>query len=110
MLAIGEQLQAAVEEEGVTSFRDDICGVSLGVRYGSVLVQVWNRDGKHEAGVRRVLETVLGGLEGGLRPREGSFYYKRHCEHAGFAGSVDVAAANVGEKDGVGAGTGTGAS
>ena len=85
MLAIGEQLQAAVEEEGVTTFRDDICGVSLGVRFGSMLVQVWNRDGGHEEGVRRILETIWGGLSVGLQPREGSFYYKRHNEHAAFA-------------------------
>lgn len=84
MLAIGEQLQAAVEEEGVETFRDDICGVSLGVRFGSMLVQVWNRDGGHEAGIRRVLETIWGGLSPGLQPREGSFYYKRHSEHAAF--------------------------
>lgn len=86
MMAIGEQLQAAVEEEGREVFRDDICGVSLGVRFGSMLVQIWNRDGEHEGGVRRVLEAVLGGLSVGLRPREGSYYYKRHCEHEAFAG------------------------
>ena len=109
MLAIGEQLQAAVEEEGVTTFRDDICGVSLGVRFGSMLVQIWNRDGGHEAGVQRILETVWGGLSAGLQPREGSFYYKRHNEHAAFAagkqeegqsgvagnGDADVAAVGV---------------
>jgi hypothetical protein len=85
MMAIGEQLQAAVEEAGVETFRDDICGVSLGVRFGSMLVQVWNRDGGHEAGVQRVLETIWGSLSPGLQPREGSFYYKKHNEHAAFA-------------------------
>ena len=94
MLAIGEQLQAAVEEEGVTTFRDDICGVSLGVRFGSMLVQVWNRDGGHEEGVRRILETIWGGLSAGLQPREGSFYYKRHNEHAAFAAGSDGVALN----------------
>ena len=86
MMAIGEQLQAAVEEAGRDTFRDDICGVSLGVRFGSMLVQVWNRDGAHEAGVQRILETVFAGLSAGLQPREGSFYYKRHSEHSAFAG------------------------
>jgi hypothetical protein len=85
MMAIGETLQAAVEEKG---FKDDICGVSLGVRYGSCLVQVWNRDGGHEQGVQRVLEAVLGGVSEGLRPREGSYYYKRHAEHAAFGKGV----------------------
>lgn len=87
MMAIGEQLQAAVEEAGRETFRDDICGVSLGVRFGSMLVQVWNRDGAHEAGVQGILETVFAGLSAGLQPREGSFYYKRHSEHSAFAGS-----------------------
>ena len=85
MMAIGEQLQAAVEEAGVETFRDDICGVSLGVRFGSMLVQVWNRDGGHEAGVQRVLATIWSNLSEGLQPREGSFYYKKHNEHAAFA-------------------------
>ncbi|KAM0722153.1 hypothetical protein Q7P37_001594 [Cladosporium fusiforme] len=89
MMAIGEQLQAAVAQEGRETFRDDICGVSLGVRYGSMLVQVWNRDGSHDEGVRRVLETVMGGLSAGLQPREGSFYYKKHSEHQAFAGNGD---------------------
>ena len=85
MLAIGEQLQAAVEEEGRKEFRDDICGVSLGVRFNSCLVQVWNRDGGHEKGIERILEVILEALSEDLKPREGSFYYKKHSEHAGFA-------------------------
>lgn len=91
MLAIGEQLQAAVErEDGRETFRDDVCGVSLGVRFGSMLVQVWNRDGEHEGGVRRLLETVLGNLTEGLQPREGSFYYKKHSEHAAFGAGAAI--------------------
>lgn len=89
MMAIGEQLQAAVVEEGVETFRDDICGVSLGVRFGSMLVQVWNRDGAHETGVQRILETIWGNLTPGLQPREGSFYYKKHNEHAAFAAHTE---------------------
>lgn len=91
MMAIGEQLQAAVEQgqQAKSSFRDDICGVSLGVRFGSMLVQVWNRDGSHEEGVSRVAEVVLGSLGQGLVPREGSFYYKRHNEHAAFGAGTE---------------------
>jgi len=85
LMAIGEQLQAAVEDPARETFRDDICGVSLAVRFNSVLVQVWNRDAGHEAGVKGVLECVLGGLSEGLVPREGAYYYKKHSEHAGFA-------------------------
>nr|POE85083.1 eukaryotic translation initiation factor ncbp [Quercus suber] len=84
LMAIGEQLQGAVTSAR-TTFRDDICGVSLSVRFNSVLVQVWNRDAEHEEGVQRLREVVLAGLREDLRPKEGSFYYKRHCEHAGFA-------------------------
>jgi hypothetical protein len=96
MMAVGEQLQAAVAEEGVETFRDDICGVSLGVRFGSMLVQVWNRDGGHEAGVGRVLEVIWRSLSEGLRPREGSFYYKRHNEHAAFAAGKEEGSSGVG--------------
>lgn len=107
LMAIGEQLGKAVEEEGVERFRDDICGVSLGVRYGSCLVQVWNRDGEHEGGVRRVLETVVQGLEEGCVPREGTYYYKMHREHGAFAGGEGekvenkVVASPGGEEGGV---------
>lgn len=99
MMAIGEQLQAAVEEAGVETFRDDICGVSLGVRFGSMLVQVWNRDGAHEAGVQRILETIWGNLTVVLQPREGSFYYKRHNEHAAFAAGTEGHVAGSGNAD-----------
>lgn len=87
MLAIGETLQGAVESDRVT-FRDDICGVSLSVRFTSVLIQVWNRDAEHKEGVQRLLETVVENLPEELRPKENSFYYKKHAEHKGFDGSA----------------------
>jgi hypothetical protein len=86
MMAIGEQLQNAVESDR-TTFRDDICGVSLGVRFNSMLVQIWNRDGAHQEGVDGILKTVVNNLTPELKPREGSYYYKKHSEHAGFTGS-----------------------
>lgn len=85
MMAIGEQLQSAVEDPARQTFRDDICGVSLGVRFNSMLVQIWNRDGSHEAGIERIVQTVLDGISEEMKPREGSYYYKKHNEHAGFA-------------------------
>ncbi|KAF2863144.1 translation initiation factor eIF4e [Piedraia hortae CBS 480.64] len=85
MMAIGEQLQAAVNDPSRTVFRDDICGVSIGVRFNSMLIQIWNRDGDHQAGIDAILRTVLLNLSEGLMPRDGSYYYKRHREHAGFA-------------------------
>lgn len=87
MMAIGEQLQAAVESDR-TTFRDDICGISLGVRFNSLLVQVWNRDGDHNEGIDRILQTVLENLPASLKPREGSYYYKKHSEHTGFSGNA----------------------
>ena len=50
-----------------------------------MLVQIWNRDGGHQEGVEGMLETVLGSLSAELQPREGSYYYKKHSEHAGYA-------------------------
>ena len=93
MMAIGEQLQNAVESER-TTFRDDICGISLGVRFNSMLVQIWNRDGEHTEGVERILSTVLENLSPELKPREGSYYYKKHSEHAGFAAQIADLATN----------------
>lgn len=94
MMAIGEQLQAAIESDR-TTFRDDICGINLGVRFNSMLVQIWNRDGEHKEGVDRILSTVLENLSEELRPREGSYYYKKHSEHSGFTGKADAKASEA---------------
>ncbi|KAI4739205.1 translation initiation factor eIF4e [Aureobasidium sp. EXF-12298] len=85
LLAVGEKLQAAVESDR-QQFRDDICGVSLSVRFTSVLVQVWNRDAGHEEGIKKLLETIFANLEPELMPRDNGFYYKPHHEHAAFTG------------------------
>lgn len=87
LLAIGERLQAAVASQRKT-FIDDICGVSLSVRFTSILVQIWNRDAGHADGVARILSTVLEGISPELKPKEGSYYYKPHQEHAGFDASA----------------------
>lgn len=83
MLAIGERLQAAVASKRET-FIDDICGVSLSVRFTSILVQIWNRDADHKEGIEKILSTVIDNLSPELKPKESSYYYKRHNEHAGF--------------------------
>lgn len=90
LLAIGEKLQAAVESDRVM-FRDDICGVSLSVRFTSILISIWNRDAGHDEGVKKILETVLGSLKPELVPRENSYYYKPHNEHAAFGGGGEAA-------------------
>ena len=74
-----------------TAFRDDICGVSYSVRFNSMLIQIWNRDGDHEAGKQRILETVLREVPDELIPkRTDLYYYKKHSSHAGFTASVPV--------------------
>ena len=83
MLAIGEQLQAAVESDR-TTFRDDICGVSYSVRFTSALIQVWNRDADHTEGIERILKAVLEGIPEELKLKETAYYYKKHAEHSAF--------------------------
>ncbi|KAI9711838.1 MAG: hypothetical protein M1820_001983 [Bogoriella megaspora] len=85
MMAIGEKLQGAVESNRKI-FIDDICGVSLSVRFTTTLIQIWNRDGDHKAAIDKILETVLENLPEELRPKDpGLHYYKKHSEHSGFA-------------------------
>jgi hypothetical protein len=68
----------------LTAFKDDICGISLSDRTTSCLIMVWNRDADHVEGVQKIFKTVVDGVDNDLKPREGSYYYKRHSEHAGF--------------------------
>lgn len=84
MLAIGERLQGAVASQRKT-FVDDICGVSLSVRFTSILVQIWNRDAEHEEGINKLLATVMNNTSAELKPKEGSYYYKAHKAHSGFS-------------------------
>ena len=110
MMAIGEQLQNAVYDENKRVFRDDICGVSLGVRFNSMLVQVWNRDGEHQEGIDAIAETVMENLSEELKPREGSYYYKKHSEHAGFAAPVVSGTESAGSSRPTSSSAGQGAS
>ncbi|KAF2453642.1 translation initiation factor eIF 4e-like domain-containing protein [Lineolata rhizophorae] len=83
MMAIGEQLQEAVSSKRI-KFLDDICGISLSVRFTSTLITIWNRDADHAAGIAKILEVVLHQLPQELVPKESAYYYKRHSEHSGF--------------------------
>jgi hypothetical protein len=88
MMAIGEQLQAAVEDPTRQIFRDDICGISLSIRTRAVLVQIWNRDGDHQKGIEAIRTTIVEGLSEELRPQDDRLvYYKKHNEHSGFGKS-----------------------
>ena len=86
MMAIGEQLQQAVASNRMT-FIDDICGVSLSIRFTSTLIQIWNRDATHTHGINRILELVMSNISDELKPKESACYYKKHAEHSGFHSS-----------------------
>jgi hypothetical protein len=59
------------------------------VRFNSMLITIWNRDGTHEAGKQRILETVLREVPEHLIPkRPDMYYYKKHSEHAGYTAPV----------------------
>jgi hypothetical protein len=102
MMAIGETLQACVASKRMsehferrsepwlmdrTAFIDDICGVSLSVRFTSTLVQIWNRDGDHKEGIQKILQAVLDELPPEFQLREHQYYYKKHSEHNAFKAS-----------------------
>ncbi|KAL8954887.1 MAG: hypothetical protein Q9183_006884, partial [Haloplaca sp. 2 TL-2023] len=74
---------------------DDITGITLSRRFNSDLIMVWNRrsDADFKASIDAILATILSQLSEGLKPKEGSYYYKAHSEHAGFAEVVEKAGA-----------------
>ncbi|KAF2838044.1 translation initiation factor eIF4e [Patellaria atrata CBS 101060] len=84
LLAVGEQLQAAVKDPKRVRFHDDICGVSYSVRFTSVLISVWNRDAENAAGIQKIKEVIFEALDQELVPKEGVYYYKKHSQHPGF--------------------------
>ncbi|KAI9837252.1 MAG: hypothetical protein M1819_000326 [Sarea resinae] len=68
---------------------DDICGVSLSIRFTSNLITVWNRDGSNLSSINGIRDAVLANLPSEHMPKdEKAYYYKRHDEHAGFSESV----------------------
>ena len=56
----------------------------MSIRFNSNLITIWNRDGTKEKTVNGILAIVLEKLNPELKPKEGSYYYKKHSEHAGF--------------------------
>ncbi|KAF8465237.1 translation initiation factor eIF 4e-like domain-containing protein [Kalaharituber pfeilii] len=87
MMAIGENLQEVVEKG------DDICGVSISVRFNSYLVMVWNRDGDNQKSIDKILERVLEYLPEELRPQQQNYYYKKHKAHKAYASTDESAKA-----------------
>ncbi|TGZ85508.1 translation initiation factor eIF4e [Ascodesmis nigricans] len=82
MMAIGEILQDVVEKG------DDICGVSISIRFKSHLVSVWNRDGNNETSVNAIQTTILENLPDALKPQPQNIYYKKHSAHKSFKGEA----------------------
>ena len=67
------------------AFNDDICGISYSVRWNAVQIAVWNRDAENQAGIDKLLKTILEKLSEELQPKkEDSYWYKAHKEHKGF--------------------------
>ncbi|KAI5790155.1 translation initiation factor eIF 4e-like domain-containing protein [Geopyxis carbonaria] len=80
MMAIGEYLQEVVEKG------DDICGVSISVRFNSHLIMVWNRDGANQSSVDAIMKCALENLPQELQPQPTNIYYKKHSAHKSFKG------------------------
>ena len=67
---------------------DDLCGLSLSIRFNSNLLTIWNRDGAATETISGILSVILSKISPELRPKEGSYYYKKHSEHASFNDAV----------------------
>ncbi|KKY31550.1 putative translation initiation factor [Diaporthe ampelina] len=78
LMAIGEQLQAALEEG------DQLCGVGLSVRFNSHLITIWHRDSSKQKSIDGIIDCVLTDMPAELRPKADNYFYKRHCDHPGF--------------------------
>lgn len=70
---------------------DDICGVTYSARFNSNLITIWNRDGSNQKSIDNILATVLEKISPELKAKEGSYYYKKHSEHAGYDEVVGAA-------------------
>ncbi len=111
MMAVGEQFADVIQPGAPTPSSpppsrpltnptppgDDLCGLSLSVRFNNNLISVWNRNGANEKTKDGILAVILDQISTDLKPREGHYYYKRHSEHAGF--SEMVAKANEKKAD-----------
>ncbi|MCJ1284074.1 hypothetical protein MMC26_003405 [Xylographa opegraphella] len=86
LLAVGEQFADVIQP------KDDLCGISLSVRFNSNLIMIWNRDGSAQASIDGIRDVVLNNLSADLKPKDNSYYYKQHSDHAGFSEVVAKAA------------------
>jgi hypothetical protein len=107
MMAIGEILQEVVHvKKGMFTpptlcyrtqtngtIGDDICGVSISVRFNSYLIQVWTKDATNEASRQAVLQRIKESLPAELSaPTEGErVFYKKHTDHKGYTAKPTAA-------------------
>ncbi|RPA80736.1 translation initiation factor eIF4e [Ascobolus immersus RN42] len=73
LAAIGEQLQDSVEKG------DDICGISISVRFNSHLIMIWNRNGENQKSIDQILETVMKVLPEEMKPVPSNYYVSHAC-------------------------------
>jgi len=72
---------------------DDLCGLSYSVRFNSVLIMIWNRDGSNQKSIDGIRDVVLEKISPELKPKDSAIFYKKHSEHAGFDEAVAKAKA-----------------
>lgn len=53
---------------------------------------IWNRDGQAQASIDGIRDVILHNLSPDIAPKENSYYYKQHSDHAGFSEVVAKAA------------------
>jgi Eukaryotic initiation factor 4E len=87
MLCVGEQFADVIQP------KDDLCGCSLSTRFNSNLITIWNRDGTNQKSIDGLVQVVLDRISPELKPKENSFYYKKHSEHQGFDEAIAKARA-----------------
>ena len=106
LIAVGEQFVDAIQPGKLTIFvslyfccitdtisGDDLCGLSYSVRFNSVLITIWNRDGSNQKSIDGIRDVVLEKLSPELKPKDSAIFYKKHSEHAGFNEAVAKARA-----------------
>jgi len=91
LLAVGEQFADIIQP------KDDLCGLSLSIRFNSNLIAIWNRDGAATATIEGIRNVIMEKISPELKPKDGSYYYKKHNEHIGFEEVI----AKAREKDGL---------
>ena len=69
--------------------------MSLSVRFNSNLIMIWNRDGTAQKSIDGIRDVVLKNLSPEIKPKDGSYYYKQHSDHAGFSEVLAKAAENA---------------